>query len=209
MNELEQARSLVHFWFGPLTHGLAGSARRKQLFNADPDFDQILKTRFGKLVEQAQSGALNHWRTRTLGWQALLLLLDQLPRNLYRGTARAYASDAYALQVAREGVSRGDDRLLDLEHRVFSYLPFMHSESLADQDTCVHLLRHLLAEQQTDSAASAVLEDYLRHARTHQAIIRRFGRFPHRNAALERTDTAEEAAWLVQDGRRFGQQSAR
>lgn len=205
MHELEQSRELVSFWFGPLTQGLAAGSRRAQLFRADAAFDRELELRFGELVHLAQAGKLNHWRTRTLSWQALLLLLDQLPRNLFRGSAQAYASDGYALQVAREGVSRGDDRLLELEHRVFSYLPFMHSESLADQDTCVHLLERLQREQAPDSGAYQVLDNYLHHAQAHRQIILQFGRFPHRNGVLGRAETAEEKAWLARDGRRFGQ----
>lgn len=204
-NGLEQARDLVSFWFGPLTHGLMTGARRKQLFRADAGFDAELQQRFGTLVEQAQARDLNHWRTQTLGWQALLLLLDQLPRNLYRGDARAYASDGYALMVAREGVSRGDDRLLKLEHRIFSYLPFMHSESLADQDTCVHLLQRLKKEQEAESAAYVVVDEYLQHALTHRGIVVRFGRFPHRNALLARPSSDSERDWLMEDKRRFGQ----
>lgn len=206
MSEPLCAQQLVDFWFGELTsQGLCDNARRRRFFRASKRFDAELHGRFADQVEQAQAGRLNSWRTETRGWQALLLLLDQLPRNLYRGTPRAFAGDSYALTIAREGVSRGDDRLLSLEPRIFSYLPFSHSESLANQQTCVQLLRNLQNRFQGAPGPLRVIAQYLHHANAHCRIIETFGRFPHRNTILGRISSEAEQAWLARDGRRFGQ----
>lgn len=205
MSTNSQAEQVLRFWYGEIDHGLMDPVRRQGLFRSDPDFDASIRDAFGADVEAALAGQRADWCTTVRGRAALVLLLDQFTRNIFRGTPRAYAGDPLALACAREGVSRGEDRLLALEERVFFYLPFEHSEALADQDTCVTLFEYLLAEQEAGSRAAAVVQDYLRHARDHHALIERFGRFPHRNRILGRPPTAEETAWLEQDGRSFGQ----
>ncbi|MCC5887462.1 MAG: DUF924 domain-containing protein [Gammaproteobacteria bacterium] len=201
----DPAERVLRFWYGDLDNGLMDPARRQGLFRSDPGFDARIRDAFGADVEAALAGRRDDWSTTVRGRAALLLLLDQFTRNIFRGTARAFAGDPQALAFAREGVSRGDDRLLDLEERVFFYLPFEHSESLADQETSLTLFENLLSEQEPDSPAAEVVGNYLQHARDHHTLIERFGRFPHRNRILDRPPTAEEAAWLGQDGRSFGQ----
>lgn len=196
---------LLDLWFGELEGGFAAPEARRRWFRADPAFDDALRTRFGDDVGAALAGERDAWASTPEGRLALVLLLDQLPRNLFRGTARAFAGDERALVAARVGVGRGDDRLLPAEPRVFLYLPFEHAEHRADQQTAVVLLERLRDTLTERPAARGILEDYLAHAREHRELVRRFGRFPHRNAVLDRPSTDDERAWLARDGRRFGQ----
>lgn len=161
-------------------------------FTKDPSFDGEVRARLAELHMQAASGAFDAWRESADGCVALCMLLDQAPRNLFRGDARAFATDRQALAVTRHALAQGFDRELPQVKRMFLYLPLEHSESLADQDLCVRLV-------------SALDEDprWLDYAVRHREIIARFGRFPHRNAVLGRTSTAEEEAFLKQPGSSF------
>ncbi|MEE4360391.1 MAG: DUF924 family protein [Pseudomonadales bacterium] len=193
------------FWFGELAEGFSHPDQRRRWFMADAALDAQITERFGADVELALAGGLDHWPLSANGRLALILLLDQFTRNLFRGQPRAFAGDPRALELARIGVSRGDDQLLPPEPRVFLYLPFEHSESRADQNTSVVLFERLHDAVASDPKAAKVIEDYLHHARAHREIIERFGRFPHRNEGLARPSTDAEVAWLAEDGRRFGQ----
>lgn len=200
------AESVLTFWFGDVdARGLMDRERRQALFRADPAFDAHIRERFATDVDAALAGDRDHWATTARGRVALILLLDQFTRNIHRGDARAYAGDEQALQFARVGVENGDHRLLGVDMRVFSYLPFEHAENMADQDTCVALLEALAAEHAEGTPAAAVIQEYLRHALEHREIVARFGRFPHRNGVLGRSDTEAEAAWRKRDRRSFGQ----
>ncbi len=157
-------------------------------FEADESLDREIRARFAGTCEAAARGALHHWQETADGTLALLVLLDQFPRNLFRGEARAYATDAHARAVANQAVACGIDRKFPVPERQFFYLPFMHSEDLADQERSIALY--------FDSADTRGI----RQAGTHANIIRRFGRFPHRNRALGRETTAEEQAFLDAGG---------
>ena len=196
---------IVDFWFGPLDAGLCTADRRKALFRADPDFDAEIRRRFGEEVEAALAGERDHWGETARGRLALVLLLDQFTRNLFRGSPGAWAGDAAALVQARAAVAAGQDRELPLEPRVFLYVPFEHAEDLAAQEQGVGLLTTLLGAQTPGSAAAEVVADYLGHARDHRDLVAAFGRFPHRNAVLGRPSTEAERAHLARDGRNFGQ----
>lgn len=172
------ARALLDFWFS--------DAARPHWFGATAEFDRELAQRFGALHRRAAAGALDDWAGTADGALALVLLLDQCSRNLHRGRAEAYASDAHARRIARDAIAQGFDHQLESEGRAFLYLPFMHSESLEDQEYSVRLF----VEAGLDNA---------RYALHHRDIIRRFGRFPHRNGALGRASTAEERAYLASD----------
>ena len=198
-------REVLTTWFGAMDDGLCTPGRRAAMFRADPAQDAAIRDRFGALVEQALAGDLDQWAMTAAGRLALVVLLDQFTRNIYRGTDRAWAGDDSALKFAREGVGRGDDSLLPTEQRVFLYLPFEHSESLADQHTSVLLIERLRAAQPAGANAVAVLNGYLQHAVEHRDVIARFGHFPHRNGALGRASTDEEHHYLEANGRRFGQ----
>ena len=185
---------ILAFWF-------AGDRESFQprWFMADPDFDSAIRESFAALPDRAREGALDDWATTSQGALALCLVLDQFPRNLHRGTAAAFASDAKARQVAREAVlQRRLDLALTATERTFLYLPFEHSEAMADQDLSVALFEGL-----RDSPRHRAPGGSIDYAWRHRAVIARFGRFPHRNAALGRPSTPAEALWLAQPGAGF------
>jgi uncharacterized protein (DUF924 family) len=157
-------------------------------FARDDETDATIRTRFLAVHEAAAAGLLAAWEDTADGALALLIVLDQFPRNMFRGSARAYASDTLARAVADRALARGFDLRFANPERRFFYLPFMHSEDLADQERCVSL------------CAAAGDRDGVDYAVIHADIIRRFGRFPHRNASLGRTTTADEAAFLAAGG---------
>jgi uncharacterized protein (DUF924 family) len=164
---------VVAFWRG---------AGQKKWFNKDEAFDREVADRFSALHAEAAAGKLSDWAGSPESALALVLLLDQFSRNLFRGSPQAFAQDAMALEVARKSLAASFDQRVEPQLRMFFYMPFMHSEAIADQQRCV-LLFHNLASG-----------DALKHAHEHEEIIRRFGRFPHRNAVLGRhTSTAEQS----------------
>ncbi|MGE5539440.1 MAG: DUF924 family protein [Gemmatimonas sp.] len=181
---------VLAFWFGDVA-GDDFRSRKPLWFEPDAAFDAEVRNRFEDVHFAAARGELSSWRADPRGALALVIVLDQFPRNMYRGTARAFATDPQALAVAREAIDRGFDRQLAPVLRLFLYLPFEHSESLADQDRSVALFAEL---------GDAETLDY---ARRHREIIARFGRFPHRNAVLGRASTAEEVAFLKEPGSSF------
>ena len=176
------AETLLTLWFLPET--------QTYWFHATPGFDSLLVERFGLTYELARAGRLEAWRETPRAALALVIALDQLPRNLFRDSAQAFATDAQALAVAAEAVARGFDADLTMAERKFLYMPFMHSENLADQDEGLRLFT-LLNDQDT-----------LDFMRRHRDLIARFGRFPHRNAVLGRRSTPEEQTALA-EGLRF------
>jgi uncharacterized protein (DUF924 family) len=181
-----QPGEILDFWF---------QRERKAWFAKDARFDAEIRSRFLPLYELAAAGGLAAWLQAPKSCLALVLVLDQLPRNMFRGTARAFAADASALEAARTLVAHGWDKSLSLDERMFAYLPFEHSEALADQERCLALMREIATTPET--------ADLPQWAEKHLAIIRRFGRFPHRNAALGRASTPEEAEFLRQPGSSF------
>lgn len=189
---------LLDFWFGAPgspTHGRF----RPEWFRKDAGFDATIRRRFLPDVEAELGCAPAGWSPRAetpRGALALLLLLDQFPRNLFRGEAHAFAGDERARAIAGAVVARGWDRELSGVERIFAYLPFEHGEALADQERSLQLFGRLAAELPG-------FDDTLDYARRHHEVIARFGRFPHRNAALGRTSTAAEAAYLAQPGSGF------
>jgi uncharacterized protein (DUF924 family) len=157
-------------------------------FEKDAAFDAAVRTGFLATYEAAVAGRLAGWEATAEGALALLIVLDQFPRNMFRGDARTYAADAQARAIADRMIARGLDRQIPEAIRRFCYLPFMHSEALADQERCV-----ALARQYGDA-------EFLEYAEQHAGIVRRFGRFPHRNAMLGRATTPEEQAFLDAGG---------
>lgn len=184
---------ILDFWFGSPDDACYGK-QRSFWFTKKPKFDQKLKSRFLSDYEQAAAGQLDGWKQSPHSCLALILLLDQFPRNMFRGTAQAFATDEQALSVAQHAVANNFDRELLTVERWFVYLPFEHSENLEHQHQCVELFRQLCDPE------SAVTLDY---AIRHLSVIERFGRFPHRNAILGRATTPEEAEFLKQPGSSF------
>ncbi|MES2711793.1 MAG: DUF924 family protein [Pseudomonadota bacterium] len=188
------ADAVLAFWFAE-----GSDTPRKAWFVKDEAFDAAIRDQFGALLVPARDGALDGWAGTPAGALALLVVLDQFPRNLHRGSAEAFASDAHARVIAREVVlGRHMDRALTPTERVFLYLPFEHSEAMAEQDLSVALFEGL-----RDSAPHRAPGGSIDYAWRHRAVIRRFGRFPHRNAVLGRTNTDAEAAYLAQPGAGF------
>nr|WP_283949725.1 DUF924 family protein [Limobrevibacterium gyesilva] len=181
----------MDFWF----QGEPNLFRRDPWFTKNEDFDAQCRTRFAVTAEAALDGTLDPWADTPAGTLALLIALDQFPRNIHRGTYMAFAGDAHARRIARGAVAGGVDARLTPVQRVFLYLPFEHSEDLADQDLSVRLFEQLDGEAQ--------LAGCIDYAHRHRDVVRRFGRFPHRNAALGRASTAEEEAYLAEPGSGF------
>ncbi len=191
----ERARAVLDCWFGAPDSATYGQDR-KLWFKRDAAFDAMLHECFGELLDLAVQGLLDAWADTPLGGLALVIVLDQFSRNLYRGTARAFAGDEHALRIARQMIASGADQCLPtLLHRAFAYLPFEHDESLASQREAVRLFQPL--EAQPGGAG------YYRSALRHAAVIEQFGRFPHRNALLGRPSTDEELAFLRKPGSSF------
>lgn len=185
-----RADDVLEFWFG----GDAGYGQRhKRWFEKDAAFDAEISARFLDLYEELVQDS--RWLGDARHCLARILVLDQFPRQMFRGTARAFASDPLALQAARLAVAQGYDIGRRPVERLFLYLPFEHSEVLADQDRACELMAPLAGFRETDDA--------LRYATAHRDIIRRFGRFPHRNRLLGRASTPEEVEFLKQPGSGF------
>ncbi len=192
---------VLEFWFGTLHQGFADDAVRARWFAADPSFDARIRDRFGDLPEAASRGRLDVWKGSPRGSLAFILVTDQFTRNIHRGTAHAFSCDDLALAAAKETVRAGRDRPLAFDERCFVYLPFEHSEDLIDQHTSVGLFTRL--RDDTPAGKRHITGEALRFAHQHRDIIERFGRFPHRNAALGRHATEAEAEFAR--GGSFGQ----
>ncbi|MSO65309.1 MAG: DUF924 domain-containing protein [Alphaproteobacteria bacterium] len=185
---------IIDFWFGP-PGSLGRDQPRERWFKKDLAFDQAIRDRFAAASARAHAGELDAWLESADGCLALLILLDQFLRNMYRGTPRMYACDDKALAVARHVLERGYDRGVCAVRAWFYYMPFQHSEALADQERSVALFSALPPTGQQDRAGSS--------AQRHHEIVARFGRFPHRNAVLGRTSSADEVAFLREPNSAF------
>jgi len=183
---------VLDYWFLPPDHPGHGKARA-MWFNGTPALDADIARRFGAAIENALRGRYNHLARSPRGALALCLLLDQMTRNVFRGTGRAFAGDARARRIARSALAGSFDRRLPTVQRSFLYMPLHHSESLGDQNRCVGLLWQLYGS------------GTLKYAVGHRDIVARFGRFPYRNAALGRIDTPAEQTYLKGAHQRFGQ----
>ena len=193
---------LLDFWFGALTAGFSSAAQRLRWFAADPVFDQDIAVRFGDLLDKAEAGHLTAWLADPRGRLAFIIVTDQFSRQIHRGSMRAFATDSLALSAARDGIEMGQDQSLEFDERTFFYLPFEHSESRIDQHTSVALFSKLNEEAPLEHRA--LTADTLRFARHHRDIVLEFGRFPHRNATLNRASTDAELHFL-RNATRFGQ----
>lgn len=193
---------VLAFWFGRARDDAAVIAEcGANWFRGGDAFDAAIRTRFATLREEAIGGRLGAWRATPRGRLASVILVDQFSRNLFRGDARAFAHDALACDWVREGLRTGIDRALRPIERVFFYLPLEHSESFADQQHSVALFRQLCAD--APPALRDAFDGYLDYAERHRDVVARFGRFPHRNAALGRASTPAEIAYLAEPGSGF------
>ncbi len=194
---------LLRFWFGrDLDSPVAVAARCRLWFSAPADFDEEIRVRFSELPELAEKGLLDGWREKPRSCLALVLALDQLPRNLYRRSRQAFGYDARAAKVAEEALARGFDTAVHPLEATFFYLPFEHAEDLALQEQAVELFGRLRVRGPAELLP--VFESFFEYAVRHRSVIRRFGRFPHRNILLGRQSTEEERDYLAAGGETFG-----
>jgi uncharacterized protein (DUF924 family) len=206
---MDEARSIREFWFGRLPLSADDLNRRLRFwFGGDTTElgrlrDEHMRARFGELLELAASGDLASWADGPRRRLSLILLLDQFPRNMFRGSPRAFAHDAEALALTLSGMQSAADAALDPVERMFFYMPLQHAESPEVQDESVAAYRRLLAEAPRELRGP--FAGASRSAENHRAIIERFGRFPYRNRVLGRESTAAEEEWLRKGGERFGQ----
>ena len=192
---MSQFDQVLRFWFDRQPNEPGSGNARKVWFTKDPEFDQEIQSRFLGLYEQAAAGKLDDWQETPSGCLALVIVLDQFPRNLFRGDPRSFATDAQALSITEMAIARGFDQALPPVQRWFLYLPFMHSEELAHQQRSVELFATLRDDPDVATAYPFALR--------HQEVVERFGRFPHRNAILDRPSTPEELEFLKQPGSGF------
>jgi uncharacterized protein (DUF924 family) len=205
---MDEARAVRDFWFGRLPLTADALERRVRFwFGGDAAAltrrDELIRTRFGALLERAAAGALASWADGPRRRLSLIVLLDQFPRHIFRGTARAFAYDAQALALALSGMQSAADAALDVVERIFFYMPMQHAESRDVQDESVAAFRRLRTEAPPELRPT--FEATLRSAENHRSIIERFGRFPYRNRLLGRAATPGELEWLRTGGESFGQ----
>ena len=179
------------------------AAGQDRWYTRDDAFDADIRSRYLHLWQRAAAGELSAWEESDDGALALTIVLDQFPRNMFRGTARAYEYDEQALALALTGMQAGADGALDFAERWFFYMPLQHAESREAQDESLAAFRRLLAEVPPE--LKSIFAGTLQFAEKHRAVIERFGRFPHRNALLGRESTPEEERWLEEGGTTFGQ----
>jgi uncharacterized protein (DUF924 family) len=189
-----RAGEVLDFWFGREGEPEYGQFR-DEWFRKDPEFDATVTEKFADLYEEAAAGELDGWRGTAESCLALVIVLDQFPRNMFRGDGRTHAEDGRALGASKYAVEHAMDRELPAFQRMFLYMPFMHSESVEDQRRSVELFERLAGEEGAPDVVS--------YAVAHKDIVERFGRFPHRNGILGRETTPEEVAFLTTEGSSF------
>ena len=190
---------ILDFWFGELKDGFTVKNLGKLWYMGGEETDTKIKDLFGDLIKKAGTKELDEWKETAKGRLALIILLDQFTRNVYRKTKEAFAYDDYAQKLCKGGLRLEHDKQLCFIHRLFFYHPLEHSENLEDQELCIKLI-----EQVKQEVSDKRVESFLMYAKQHCDIIKKFGRFPHRNKVLGRTSTAEELKYL-QSGTSFGQ----
>ena len=195
---------ILSFWFGKLSEENRWSEEKSQLwFSSSEELDREIQNAFGEDITHAASGAYSDWEKTPRGRLALILLLDQFPRNIFRGTPQAYQFDALAQKLSLEGIAHGQDQELYPIERQFFYLPLMHAESLALQ-----LISLLVFQKLTQEVAPSIREYFLLaegYAKRHFETVKTYGRFPHRNAILERPNTEAESVYLAKSSDAYGQ----
>lgn len=203
MPEFERVLS---FWFGALddTSELADHPKTKQWWKKDPELDAEIERQFGALITAAERGELDDWRTEPEPSLALVVILDQFRRNVFRDDPRAFTLDPTARVIVHGGLDDGFDRRLSLIRRCFFYMPLMHSESLDDHELATAKYESLVDDARARAPQQvATFENNLAYEHRHREIIQRFGRYPHRNAILGRASTPEELAFLEQPNSSF------
>jgi len=205
---MDPINEILDFWFEGLNTNEAAldnqSQAVKKWFKKDSEFDKDIKAKFEKYVKKAKIGELKDWEGSSSGRMALIILLDQFTRNMYRNMPDTYAMDTMALELSKRFLEEGVDQELSFPERVFLYMPLMHSENLHDQELCIEYFKRLVGDSRSQNSINTAYYEYnLKYAIDHQDIIKQFGRFPHRNSLLGRESTKEESAFLKQEGASF------
>jgi uncharacterized protein (DUF924 family) len=194
---------IYDYWFGQIKNGTTLEKRNTLWFGAKAETDHYILAHFESLLNDAFKGYLDEWTRSPKGSMALIILLDQFPLNMYRKQAKAYSFESKALEVCNHGLSLNYHKKLSFIENIFYYLPLEHSESADHQTKSVELYTQLASE--ADSAHKEHAQNALNYAKSHQAIIKQFSRFPHRNNVLNRNTTPEENILLENPSNRFGQ----
>jgi uncharacterized protein (DUF924 family) len=193
---------ILQFWFGDVDElGRSDVQHSRRWFMKDEAFDREIADRFGQTYADVRGGLREAWLDDPRGRVAYVIVLDQFPRNMFRGTARAFEGDRQALAAAIEGVARHDDAALTVNERSFLYMPYMHSEEIDMQERSVALFKDLLADAPSELRGSLLAA--VQYAEKHREVVARFGRFPHRNTALGRESTPAERAFIAEPGSAF------
>ncbi len=196
-----ESRDVLTFWLGDPDSDSYPESRMKLWFSKSDETDAEIRERFGEAVIAAGRGELDAWTSTPRGRLAVIILIDQFTRNIYRGSGDMYQFDHHALQLALDAIERGEDAQLHMLERLFLYLPLEHSEEIEHQRRCVALFEHMV-DHAPDSAKD-MATGLLDYAVKHMVIVERFGRFPHRNELLGRPSTDEEIAFLAEPGSSF------
>lgn len=200
-----QPKDVLDYWFGDSANLEVDDLKEyfRRWFHGGKEIDKEIKTRFGKVVKQAAADELSSWENSTEGLLALIILLDQFTRNVYRGTAKAFVYDAKALRLCRKLIESGTDKDLSWPQRGFAYMPMQHAEDASMQQQGIATYMELVEDTPDD--LKKVATGFLLSAREHKTIIDKFGRFPHRNTVLQRESTDEELIYLATGAKSFGQ----
>ncbi len=200
----DQAQQIHDYWFGPADDWQqVFKDNGQRWFGGGEAMDSEIRSHFATTLESAQGGELDEWQDSIIGVMALVLLTDQFPRHIHRGTAQAFAYDSISLNACLRGMDRGIDSAMSPVQQVFFYLPLQHAEDLEIQTRSIEIMK--LRTGQCGEEFKAFMGNSLDYARQHHAIIQRFGRFPHRNQVLDRANTEEEQIFLDAGAERFGQ----
>ena len=203
MDMIEKIEDILRFWFGTVENGFPVNDRSKLWWSGDAENDRLVSELFGHRVHQALRGELDEWASSPRGRLALIILLDQFTRTIFRGSEDAFSGDAQALALCIEGRKLGHDQALEVVERAFFYMPFEHAEQLDLQQLSIECFEQMLFE--VSGVNKIYMENWLDFAHQHYDQINRFGRFPHRNEVLGRSSTPEELAFLLQTKNRWGQ----
>lgn len=200
---IEKIEEVLSFWFGPVKDGFTVNDRTALWWAGDGKNDRLIAESFGHRVHQALRGELDDWAQSPRGRLALILLLDQFTRTIFRGSEDAFSGDSLALAICMQGRRLGHDQALEIVERTFFYMPLEHAEQLDMQELCIECFEQMLIE--VSGTDKIQVENWLDFAHQHYDQVARFGRFPHRNTVLGRSSTPEELAFLLQSKNRWGQ----
>ena len=199
----QEYEQVLKFWFGVQEDGFPIENKSQLWFSGSAEADRIIQSRFGSYIEKALAGNMESWKSTPRGQLALIILLDQFTRSIYRKTPQAFSGDSLAREIAHENIKKGWNKDLSFSERTFIYMPFMHSEELADQELCIELFNEL--KNEVPDNRKEQIKNSIYFAKDHRDIIARFGRFPHRNKTLRRESTPAERAYLEDGANSYGQ----